>query len=165
MIVKEGRHYCNWFWSFLGFTWKKEKNYNLTLIEGWEYKYRNYDDFDTSKILRISDNLHHYQDSVGLGINKKDDDSLWFRTIVHRGGEIFTEEICQAKMGETYKIQIAIHKDSYSVGVNNKIINIERTSKYWGPRYLIGLMSGGNNVAPNTLKVQLTQIIYLLYED
>jgi hypothetical protein len=153
--VKKGRHYCNWLWSIFRLTFSKSLHFELTLLEGWDYEYRNYQDKDTSKLLRISDNLHHYWDSAGLGINKKEDSSLWFRSIVHRDSKIHTKEICKAEIGKTYRCKIEIGRNTYHIKIGNGVAVVRRDSKYNGWRYLIGLMSGGDLKAPNDLKVKI----------
>lgn len=157
MILKinKGRHYCNWFWSILSLTCKDKVKFNITLLEGWDYEYRNSDDKDTSKLIRLSDNLHHYWDSNGLGINKKEDGSLWFRTIVHRDSKIHTKEICKAEMNKAYRGQLLIGKNLYYIKIGKEIRTVRRDSDYNGVRYLIGLMSGGDLKAFNILKVKL----------
>lgn len=156
--VKKGNHYCNWLWSILSFTFKKKLNFTLGLLGGWDYEYRNYNDKDTSKIFRLSDSFHHLRDSVGLGINKKEDGSLWLRTIIHRDSKIITKEICKAYPDVIYDCSISISKNIYVVKVNDFISVESRSSKYVGLRYILGLMSGGNLLAPNDLSINIKMI-------
>lgn len=155
LTVKKYRHYCNWFWSFLFPTCRRKFKFKIKLGDGWNYEYRNQDDFDTSKLFRLSDNWHHTQDSVGLGVNKKQDGSLYFRTIVHRNRQILTKEICEAKTGKWYDCEIWIGEENYYVKVGNITKATKRNSSYNGLRYTLGSMAGGDLKAAKDLKVRI----------
>jgi hypothetical protein len=73
----------------------------------------------------------------------------------YRDGKHYIQDLGQIEQGKLYHCYISIYTDNYLVAGLGNVVSIPRTSKWWGPRYLLFPYFGGQQVAPKQFKIQI----------
>jgi len=153
--IQKGSHRSTWLPKF-----------NTNTIINFKFKFlsdpsyilgNKLDQEDTNKIFGISDSWYHRRHSVRLGWRY--DDKLQKSILCvyyYRDSKHYTQDLGEMYQDKTYYGFISMYKDEYMIACLGDVITIPRTSKWWGPRYLLFPYFGGQQVAPKQFKIELT---------
>ena len=152
--VKKGCHRSSWLPRF---TFDTELILYFEFLTDPSYLLENKSDQgDTNKIFGISDSWHHHRHSIRIGWRY---DTRLLKSICsiyyYRDGKHFIEDLGTIEQNKPYLCFIKIKKDCYSITSLDKKVTIPRTSKWWGPRYLLFPYFGGQQVAPKEFKIEI----------
>lgn len=154
--IEKGTHRSNWIPSF---TLKKRLCFTFEFVSDPSYILSNkLDQDDSNKIFGISDSWYHRRHSIRVGWRY--DDKLQkaiYNVYYYRDGKHYVEDLGEIIQGKSYLCIIDIHRDSYTVFSLDKQVTVPRTSKWWGPRYLLFPYFGGQQVAPKQFKIEINK--------
>ena len=149
--IKKGNHKSTWLPSL---TCKSTIKGTVTFIGN--HKYTIPKQYDTNKIIGLSDNYSHHKDSIRIGWRWSTKNSIIeILTISYRNGKRTITPLTVATTNQPYSFSIAITPTHYNVNWNNTTTHIPKTSKWNGPRYKLFPYFGGTTKAPLTLQIQI----------
>jgi hypothetical protein len=152
--INKGSHRSTWLPKF---TFKTSLAFSFEFLSDPAYTLDNKaDQGDTNKIFGISDSWHHHKHSVRIGWRydsklKKSIGCVYF----YRDGKHFVEDLGAIEQNKPYICYIDISQNSYTVIALDKKVIIPRTSRWWGPRYLLFPYFGGQQVAPKQFNIEV----------
>ena len=154
--IKKGSHRSTWFPRF---TTKTNLRFSVRFLSDPSYILDNKtDQGDTNKLFGISDSWHHQKHSIRIGWRydvklKKAIGCVYF----YRDGKHFIEDLGAIEQNKPYICYIDILQDSYAIIALDKKVIIPRTSRWWGPRYLLFPYFGGQQVAPKQFEIEINK--------
>jgi hypothetical protein len=153
--IQKGSHRSTWLPKF---TTNTIVNFNFQFLSDPSYIVDNQaDQEDTNKIFGVSDSWNHHKHSIRLGWRYDDKMQQSILSVYYyRDGKHYIQDLGQIEQEKLYYCYISIYKDNYLVGGLGDVVSIPRTSKWWGPRYLLFPYFGGQQVAPKQFKIELT---------
>lgn len=157
--IKKNKHFANFnLFSFRLFI-KDQIKFKCTFDENCIYPHINKDTYDLNKLIGLSDNWSHMDDSVRIGwrcINGKD---IELHLFCHVNGKMDSEYITTVNVNQEFSGQIFIIDNVYcaDIMVNGKTYSrcLSRKSGWWFLRYMLKPYFGGNNKASNTMKIEI----------
>lgn len=111
--------------------------------------------FDTNKVVGLSDSWNHLRHSVRIGWR-------WYRgelqvmALIHRRKKIGISYLMTVEENKEYPFLISIEKDSYKIMFDNKEFQFERVSRWNFLRYYLFPYFGGTTKAPKEFKFKIT---------
>jgi hypothetical protein len=154
--IEKGSHRSTWLPKvtlsnkiFISFSFETDPSYILDNKSDQE---------DTNKIFGISDSWYHRKHSVRLGWRydnklQKSICSVYY----YVDGKHYIEDLGEIEQFETSFFYLKILNDRYEVIALDKKITIPRTSRWFGPRYLLFPYFGGQQVAPKQFKIKINK--------
>lgn len=153
--IPKGWHYCYpSIFGVFGFTCENKINGTIDPLEGFDYDYEGQDDFDTSKIIGLSDDYNHLKNSARIGWRKNRRNEFECVAIVHNNRKIKTRFICRLPLTK-FTFRIVIDKGFYYFSVNDMKIRMERTSDWNSIRYKLAPYAGGDSKAKQKMKIRI----------
>lgn len=111
---------------------------------------------DTNKLIGLSDNFHHHQDSVRIGwrwdVKMK---SIEIMGIFYVSGKRTITSICYIKPDRLHNFSVEIHKGNYWIKFGNSVVTHKRESRWRFFRYHLLPFFGGKTRAPKEFKFNL----------
>lgn len=137
---------------FPKFSAKKEIKGTVKFLDNFSYKINT--QYDTNKLIGLSDNWHHLKDSVRIGWR-------WYReelqimSLIHRQGKIEINYLMTIRENKEYSFSIKIEKNSYIILFDGQKFDFERSSRWDCLRYYLFPYFGGKNKAPKDFKFEI----------
>lgn len=142
--IKANRHHSTWLPEVI-----LRDRIEGTITFVGDFSYANYDG-DTHKIIGFSDNWHHHQDSIRLGWRfnpyvKK----VQIMIIAYLNGDRHIKHLCYLDLEKTktHSFIVSKNEEFYFVHFNNEFEIISRTSRWYGPRYILFPYFGGQSTS------------------
>jgi hypothetical protein len=127
-------------------------NGTVTFLGDFSYKIEK--QYDTNKVIGLSDNWNHLKDSVRIGWRWYKDE-LQVMSLIHSQGEIKISYLTTVKENKEYNFTILIKKNSYIIIFDNKKFEFERKSRWKFLRYYLFVYFGGKTKAPKDFKFKI----------
>lgn len=160
--IKKGNHFSNFnLFSFI-FLIKDQLNFKCTFDENCIYPNINKDSYDLNKLIGLSDNWTHMNDSVRIGWRCVNNKNIELHLFTHVNGKIISDYIATVNPNEEFIGHLYIIDNVYcaDIIINNKRYSkcLTRESNWKFLRYLLKPYFGGNNKAPNDMKIKINLI-------
>ncbi len=156
--IKKYKHrHSNFIFPTERITWKNKVDFVFRFLSDPSYIVSNKSDQkDTNKIFGISDGWHHRIHSIRIGWRHNPDiRQTTYCVYYYVDGKHYVEDLGPLRVNQDIYIRIEIEKGFYIVKTSEKVVKIERTSKWFGPRYYLYPYFGGQQVAPKQFKIKL----------
>lgn len=147
LIIKPGKHYSNRLLPQL----KCSRISGEVLFES-DMEYHVGKQKDTNKLIGLSDNFLHHQDSIRIGWRWNDAHNCLEIMTIRYANKIRTiDHLCYVDDLSGYKkFSIQITKERYIVNFDGVIAIINRSSKWWFLRYVLFPYFGGTDKSPRS---------------
>lgn len=153
--IKKGNHYPNLTFPRICFSKVLEGTF---ILEG-DFSYQIPKQYDTNKLIGLSDGWHHHSNSIRLGFRwNRDNNSTQLMIIRYLNGERFIEPIDYIQSNTLYYFRIEVRKTHYLVTVNSQTFTLLRESKWFLPRILLKPFFGGTTPAPKNFNFNINLI-------
>ena len=156
-IIKRGAHYC----TPNPFLFTSKSVLTFTAIFDSSCKYKTVDHHnqkDINKLFGFSDcNTSHKENSARVGW-RWSHDSLRLFGYVHNGRDIIFQEITTAPIGRIINCRISCLTNQYKFEVNGKTALLPRHCSGNYLRYKLYPYFGGDEVAPQDIKIYLSEL-------
>ena len=133
----------------------------VVFTESCIYEIPNDTEFDTNKLIGISDSYSHSTHSVRVGWRYYKG-QLEILSYVRKNKVIHLQHMCYVEINQPYFFSVEIKNDRYILickksGGEYKPVKVEvsRTSNYNGIRYKLFPYFGGNNPAPHDITIKI----------
>lgn len=153
--IKEGNHYPNLTFPLFRFTRVLEGTF---ILEG-DFSYEILKQYDTNKLIGLSDGFHHHLNSIRLGFRWSTKEAkTQLMTIRYENGKRTIESFDFILSDTLYYFRIEIRRNHYIVSLNNKTITLPRQSNWFFPRIVLKPFFGGTTSAPKNFKFKINLI-------
>lgn len=159
--IKKGNHFSNFNLSFFKIFFIKDSiNFKCKFDENCVYPHINKDTYDLNKLIGLSDNWSHMDDSVRIGWRCIDGKTIELHLFCHVNGKIDSEYITSVNPNEEFIGHLFIIDNVYCADIikNTNIRTsrcLSRKSNWRFFRYLLKPYFGGNNKAPKTMNINI----------
>ncbi len=156
-VILKGEHYSTP--NSLMFITKSKVTFNAVFDSSCIYStVDTHNQNDINKLYGFSDcNTHHLINSARVGW-RWSKDSLRIFAFAHNDGTILSKEITTAKIGSSINCIISCLSDRYSFTVNGKTVQLPRHCSGRYTRYRLFPYFGGDEVAPHTIRIKITEL-------
>ena len=153
--IKKGNHYPNLTFPRICFSKVLEGPF---ILEG-DFSYEILKQYDTNKLIGLSDGFHHHLNSIRLGFRWSTKEAKTQLMIIrYLNGERFIEPIDYIQSNTLYYFRIEVRKTHYLVTVNSQTFTLLRESKWFLPRVLLKPFFGGTTPAPKNFNFNINLI-------
>lgn len=156
--IKKGNHISG---NYMSVHNSRKLECEVIFTESCIYEIPNDIEFDTNKLIGISDSYIHLNHSVRIGWRYYKG-QLEILSYVRKNKVIHLQHMCYVEINQPYFFSVEIKNDRYilickKVGGVYKPVNVEvsRTSDYNGIRYKLFPYFGGNNPAPHDITIKI----------
>lgn len=151
-IIRKNRHRAGW---FLKFTCKNKISGVIKFLGDVSYFVDK--QFDSNKIVGLSDNWHHHKDSARLGWRyDKIGKVIEIMTITYVRGKRTIKHLCYTTDNDDKEFEIIITKNSYIYRFDTAISIVPRRSKWKLPRLILHPYFGGRTKSPKNIYLKIT---------
>lgn len=155
--IKKGNNYSNLSIPYITF---KHKISGIISFKNISYVVEKKYMKDSNKIIGLSNNWHHHQDSVRLcwRMNPKKDnvDDIEIMISYYVNGKRTIIPLTTTKSSSIDNYSIEIEKNSYKLKYNKTSVTIHTTSKLFPVHYLCKPYFGGNAKAPKDFNFEIS---------
>jgi hypothetical protein len=124
----------------------------VTFLGDFSYKIEK--QYDTNKVIGLSDSWNHLRDSVRIGWRWYKNE-LQVMSLIHSQGEIQISYLTTVRENKEYSFSISIEKNSYIIVFDSKKFEFERKSRWKFLRYYLFTYFGGKTKAPKDFKFKI----------
>ena len=153
--IKKGNHYPNLTFPRICFSKVLEGTF---ILEG-DFSYEILKQYDTNKLIGLSDGFHHHLNSIRLGFRWSTKEAkTQLMTIRYENGKRTIEPFDFILSDTLYYFRIEIRRNHYIVSLNNKTIALPRQSNWFFPRIVLKPFFGGTTSAPKNFNFKINLI-------
>ena len=153
--IKKGNHYPNLTFPRICFSKVLEGTF---ILEG-DFSYEILKQYDTNKLIGLSDGFHHHLNSIRFGFRWSTKEAkTQLMTIRYENGKRTIEPFDFILSDTLYYFRIEIRRNHYIVSLNNKTIALPRQSNWFFPRIVLKPFFGGTTSAPKNFNFKINLI-------
>lgn len=151
--IKKENHYSN---KLLPLFKMRTISGHLKFNDDFSYEIDRVDQFDTNKVIGLSDSYHHHVNSIRIGWRwNRRVEKIEILYTVYRNSIRYIESICFIESDKFYDFEVSVIKGKYLLWFNDIYIEIYRSSKWFLPRYVLFPFFGGNTPAPKDFEFDI----------